>query len=259
MIVFAAIVPHPPYSIPGVGTADEKKKIRKTLDSFREIRDGLEKAKPDLVVVISPHGKMERYNFVINSDPVLRGSFSDFGLDEAYEFKNDIEMINLMTYACEMNDIFVHLHSYFLDHGALVPLVNLLKDIRPDVVHMSFSLMTYEKHYEYGEVIANVFKKSPKRIAVIASGDLSHCLTPEAPAGYFPRAKFFDQRVIEYLANDDIKSLMGLRKEFVKESCECGMRSIIIMLGMMNEKKYKFNFLSYEAPFGIGYLVARLI
>lgn len=259
MIVFAAIVPHPPYSVLGIGTDEEKERIKATLGSFDDLRRGLEKANPDTLIIISPHGPMERYNFVVNSDPLLRGSFDNFGPRERYEFKNDVELIEEITYACRVNEIFLHFHSAELDHGALVPLVHLLKNIKPKLIHMSFSLMTYEKHYAYGEQISNVLKKTEKRIAIIASGDLSHSLTPESPSGYYPRAKFFDYRVIEYLASNDIGALMKIRKEAIMESRECGMRSFLIMLGMIHDQNYKFNLLSYEGPFGIGYLTARFI
>lgn len=259
MIVFAAIVPHPPFSVPGVGTSEQKKKIKKTLDSFEELRNGIELAKPDTVIIISPHGKMERYRFVINSDPILSGNFEKFGLKKNLEFKNDIGLLNQIQYACRMNDIFIRRVAYEIDHGALVPLSHLLKSINPEVVHMSFSLLTYEKHLMYGEIISNVLRKSKKRIAVIASGDLSHNLIPGSPAGYYSGARNVDRRIIDHLKADDLKALIDMRKEPVRQSCECGVRSILIMMGMIHQKKYKFNMLSYEGPYGVGYLVARYI
>ncbi|KKU53130.1 MAG: Extradiol ring-cleavage dioxygenase, class III enzyme, subunit B [Candidatus Moranbacteria bacterium GW2011_GWE2_47_10] len=259
MIVFASIVPHPPFGVPGIGTAEDKAGIKKTLEAFEEIRDGLERANPDTVVVISPHGQMEEFNFVINSDPNPRGSFAEFGLDEVLEFENDLEIVNGIKYCCEMIELPAHLHAHFLDYGALVPLKLLLKNIKPHVVHLSFAMLDYDRHYEYGELMSNPLRNSKKRIAIIASGELSHRLTPEAPAGFSPRAKFFDHWIIEYLANNDIKALTGMEKEAVEDAAECGLRSILIMLGSVYQEKYGFNLVSYESTLGVGYLVARFL
>jgi len=37
---------------------------------------------------------------------------------------------------------------------------------------------------------------------------------------------------------------------------ECGLRSFIIMLGSLFGQKISSEILSYEGPFGVGYLVA---
>ena len=42
------------------------------------------------------------------------------------------------------------------------------------------------------------------------------------------------------------------------EAGECGLRSIVIMLGIVSTLDWKVKILSYEAPFGVGYLVAEV-
>jgi aromatic ring-opening dioxygenase LigB subunit len=259
MIVFAAIVPHPPASVEGIGKKDDIIAIKKTLDSFSRLRRDLEKIKPDVIVIISPHAPIEPYAFVINSANKLVGSFSEFSLDKSYEFKNDSGLIDNIEYAAESNEILVDLHPHLVDHGALIPAYHLLKNINPNVLHLSFSLLNFQTHYLYGEVIGHIFENSSKRIAIIASGDLSHRLLPTSPAGYFPGAKFFDQRLIESLGKNDLTSILHLREEYIHDAAECGIRSFLIMLGAISVKKYKFNLLSYEYPFGVGYLAARFI
>jgi len=43
----------------------------------------------------------------------------------------------------------------------------------------------------------------------------------------------------------------------VEEAGECGFRSILIILGILNQLDCKFDALSYEGPFGVGYLTAN--
>lgn len=259
MIVFSAIVPHPPMSIPGVGNEQDLQKLAKTLHAFDELRKDLEASDPDTIVVISPHAHLEKYAFVINSASELKGSMANFGSDEVYSYKSNIEIADKLQFVCQMNELPAHLHEDFLDHGALVPLYHLTKNIKPRVVHLSFSFMDYESHYRYGEIIQKVIDDAGSgRIAVIASGDLSHRLTVDAPAGYSENAKEFDHSIIRFLGSNDLSSLMGLEKAVLKEAAECGVRSIIILLGILHGKKKEFKLLSYEGPFGIGYLTAKM-
>ena len=261
MIVFAAIMPHPLESIPGVGKEKDSEAIKKTLDSFEQLRLGLEKADPEIIIIISPHAHMEQYSFVINSASELTGSFMKFGLSDVYVYANDTEIVDKLKFACSMsvNDFSVYLHPDFLDYGALIPLYHITKNIKPKIVHLSFSLMNYEFHYRYGEIIKKVIDESGKRVAIIASGDLSHRLTMDAPVGFSPKARKFDQDIIRFLEEDNVASIMNFDQEVVSEVAECGMRSIIILLGILHDIPYKFELLSYESPLGIGYLTARLV
>ena len=250
MIVFAAIVPHPPLSIPGIGNAQDLKDLSKTLNAFEALRVGLEAADPDTIIVISPHAHLEPYTFVINSESELKGSLLNFGLDEVYEYKNNIEIADKIDYACLMNEFPAKLHGDFLDHGTLIPLYHLTKNIKPRIVQLAFSLMDYERHYHYGEIIQGVIdgigggKKyfdnaKNERVAIIASGDLSHKLTHDSPAGFSPSAENFDHDILRFLGSNDIVSLMNMEPSAIAEAAECGLRSIVVLLGILHEKKYK--------------------
>ena len=258
MIVFAAIMPHPLESVPGIGGPADFALIKKTLQSFEQLRIDLEKAQPDTIIIISPHAYMEKYAFVINSQAELKGSLENFGLDKVFEYENNIKISDKIGYACTMSDMVCQLHGHFLDHGALIPLYHLTKNIKPKVVHLSFSMMSYERHYRYGEIVQSIIDNN-QRVAIVASGDLSHGLNEKSSTGYIAGAEEFDHAVMRYLGGNDLASLMGMEEEFVLHACECGIRSIIILLGILHGKKYKFKLLSYEGPLGIGYLTAKLL
>ncbi|MDD5396664.1 MAG: AmmeMemoRadiSam system protein B [Candidatus Moranbacteria bacterium] len=255
-------MPHPLESIPGIGTPESFVAIKKTLSAFEQLARDLEQAAPDTIIVISPHAKMDPYSFIINSESELRGTFQNFNLDQVYEYDNNIEIADKLAYACTMNEMPCILHGSFLDHGALIPLHHLTKNMKskPKVLHLAFSLMSYERHYRYGEIIQKIIDEDEsERIAVIASGDLSHNLTRNAPAGFSQESAAFDRTVLRYLGCNDLASLMGLEESESKAARECGIRSIMILLGIVHGKKYKFDLLSYEGPFGVGYLTARLL
>ena len=260
MIVFAAIMPHPPESIPGIGHKGNSKTVKKTLQAFDQLRVEIEKSYPETIIVISPHAHMERYSFVINSAKKLVGDFSQFGVKKSLTFVNDIKIVNELFSACFIREFPVQLHKNFLDYGAMIPLYHLTKNIKPKIVHLSFSFMNYDFHYRYGQMLQKIIDDNAhKRIAIIASGDLSHKLSPESPAGFSPKAKEFDKMMLRYLKENDIKSIMKLKRQDVVEISECGIRSFVILFGALHGKEYKFKLLSYESPLGIGYLTARLL
>jgi aromatic ring-opening dioxygenase LigB subunit len=53
--------------------------------------------------------------------------------------------------------------------------------------------------------------------------------------------------------------MMGLEEDVALEARECGVRSIIVLLGILHGKPYQFKLLSYEGPLGVGYLTARFL
>lgn len=258
MISFAVITPHPPIIIPGIGQPEDLKKAKKTISAMEKLGTEMEKEKPDTILLISPHAEMNYHTFVVNSAPKLAGSFIDFGLDMDFEFDNNVDVVEDIVSAANDKNIPVHLHESFLDHGTLTPLYYLAKTIKPKLVQLAFSMMDYQKHYEYGKLIGGVLRGSKEKIAVVASGDLSHRLIPSAPAGYSPKGKDFDEKLVKLLSEKDVEGILNLDKNLIEEAGECGLRSIIVILGILNGE-YKFDMLSYEGPFGVGYLAARLI
>lgn len=257
MLSITCITPHPPVIIPGIGRPADLSVVQKTIEAMEKLRENLEEANPDTILIISPHAPTNTNGFLINSDAELKGSLIDFGLDEDFSFKNDYDLMEKIGYHADMGGILVHFHSSFLDHGALVPLYYLTKNLKPKLVPCSFSFLDFKTHYRYGEIIRKVIDKSDEKIAVVASGDLSHRLTPDAPAGYSPKGKKFDEKLIGLLSKNDINGILNLDPELIEEAGECGLRSIIILLGIL-KGKYEFNRLNYEGPFGVGYLTALL-
>ena len=132
-----------------------------------------------------------------------------------FEFENDADLVEDIVSAANDKNIPIHLHESFLDHGTLTPLYYLAKTIKPKLVQLAFSMMDYQKHYQYGKLIGEVLKESKEKIAVVASGDLSHRLIPSAPAGYSPRGKEFDEKLIKLLSEKDVKGILNLDENLI--------------------------------------------
>ena len=217
------------------------------------------RANPEVIIVISPHGEIFPDAFSINTAEEYTANFSDFGdFETELKFKSDLEFVNQFKEQVETNVPLILSRQDNLDHGCSVPLFYLaqkMKGVR--IVPISYSFLNYEKHLQFGVELKEAIFKSERRIAVIASGDLSHRLSLNAPAGFSPRAKEFDKKIIQLLKQKKAEGVLTMDPELIEIAGECGLRSIIVLLGIVKNMKYEFEVLSYEAPFGVGYLVGQ--
>lgn len=256
MLNFACFVPHTPVLIPEVGK-ENIKQLDSTLQAYKNLEHDLYSVKPDVILVISPHSEQRSGSFAINQSPKLKVDFKKFGdLVTKLEFDNDIGFGYQVKELVETEMPVVLTAQEELDYGAGVPLFLLaqhLKNVK--VINISYSDLDNEKHLQFGRKIRKQINLSGKRVAVVASGDMSHKLQPDSPAGYSPRGQEFDQKVIKLIQDKDIAGLKNLDSELVKESGECGYKSLLILFGILEDINYEPQKLSYQSPFGIGYLV----
>ena len=164
----------------------------------------------------------------------------------AYKIKENLE-----------TDIPLQLNTNdFLDHGSAVPLYTLTENLKNvKIIPIYHSGLSLKEHFNFGEKLKTQIFVSNKNIAVIASGDLSHALSKDSPAGYSPKGKKFDKKIIELLSAKKINEILNLDPEFIDNAKECGLRPFLIQQGILKDVNYKAKTLSYEAPFGVGYLV----
>lgn len=88
---------------------------------------------------------------------------------------------------------------------------------------------------------------------------MSHCLKEEGPYGFNPEGPKFDKDLQEFLTKKEIGNILQL-DDIYPNAGECGLRSFVFLMGILDAAKtvYQPEILSYEGPFGVGYLVADL-
>jgi len=194
-IVFAAISPHPPIILPSVGSKKDREKVKKTIDALEILGEKLKKAKPETIIISSPHP----------------------------------------------------------DWGFNVPLFFLAKDFKGEIKTYLMGTENPEYYFEQGK---KAYNEADKKIALIASGDMSHCLKEDGPYGFNPDGPKFDKAFVDLLKKKDIKGILKLDETY-PEAAECGLSSFSFLLGALEASKidWKPEIISYEGPFGVGYLV----
>lgn len=260
-LVFAAIAPHPPILIPSIGKKNLEE-VKKTKAALEELEKELYVRSPDYLVVISPHGQLLADAFTINMAPKFEANFEQFGdFSTKMEFKSDFMLSQEIRAQDEAQKSvpLALISEGNIDHGVSVPLYYLTQHLKEiPIIPIGFSMLDLQTHYHFGEFLHNQISRVNKRVAVIASGDLSHCLTEDAPGGYSKEGKIFDEKIIELLKKKDKDGILNLDQNLIDGAGECGLRSIVILLGILKDIDYQPEVLSYEGPFGVGYLVANM-
>lgn len=266
-LVGCALMPHPPIMIPEVGR-DELVKIKETVSAAEKVAQMVKDNNPQTIVLITPHGPVFEDAASITVHPRLRGTLAAFGVpDVALGFETDGLLVRhilkkadrLGIHLVELTDDLAKTHRFSLqlDHGAMVPLYYLNQaGFKGQLVHISIGMLPYEEMYTFGKAVQSAISTVDKRVAVIASGDLSHRLTPEAPAGYDPLGAEFDRQVLEAIKAVDVKALLNMDRELIERAGECGLRPIFFLMGVLGGLDAAAKVLSYEGPFGVGYAVA---
>ncbi|MGZ5436079.1 MAG: AmmeMemoRadiSam system protein A [Pyrinomonadaceae bacterium] len=260
-LVFAGIAPHPPIMVPEVG-GESCVEVQNSISAMAELTQRVIESGAETVVLISPHAPLEAVAFVAYDGPKLYGDFSMFRAPEAtVEAALDAELLTEITRAAEQHNLItLRIVGADLDHGTAVPLYFLQRNgWNGRVVALGYSFLSDEDHLRFGNCIRQAIATLRRPVAFIASGDLSHRLKPGAPAGFNPEAHRFDEAVVEAIRSCQPHRIATIGQDLRRLAGECGYRSMLVALGVVEDAKPLCEVLSYEGPFGVGYLVAQLM
>jgi AmmeMemoRadiSam system protein A len=259
-LVFSAIAPHPPIMVPEVGR-DSIGGVVDSIAAMGELTRRLIESGAESAVLISPHAPLETDSFVAYNGPEVYGDFSGFRAPgTCFTAKVDDQLLEAIKLVAASESYSVTtLPGHDLDHGIAVPLHFLIQNgWHGRVVSLGYTFLSNEDHLRFGSCIARAINHVGRRVAFIASGDLSHRLKPQAPAGYDPNAHFFDEQVVDALRANAPQRIIEIDHGLRKLAGECGYRSMLVAIGATSDLPLTCEVLSYEAPFGVGYLVAQL-
>lgn len=259
---FGIIAPHPPIFMPSVGGA-EANQASASLDALALASRALAHFAPETILLMSPHAPAAYDTFLVDDSAHFSGSMSQFGDPDTYEWEGDTELARALVDRLDradtpvaLRDADVRLRPGWLDHATIVPLSFIDAGSRCRLVVLSLSYLPYEMHRRVGEIAAQVVSDLGRRVAFVASGDMSHRLTPGGPNGYSPQGKKLDAAIVDLVTRGSMSELMSLDPQMVEEGGECGLRSFITLGGFAGSDPVPTRVLSYEGPWGVGYLTA---
>ncbi len=269
-VVSGCVTPHPPIVVEEVGGASTTE-VQSTIDAMRRLAHLIAADEPEALVIVSPHSPQIAGGLPVRVDPVLEGSFASFRAPQVrFQVRTDVELAEAIVAEAQAEDLPVGavsaksglpmygMYGEELDHGVMVPLYFLGRAVAVPVVNLGLAFLPYEIHYRIGQAVQKAAQAVARRVTFVASGDLSHRLIPGAPAGYNPRGAELDRAIEVRLRKQDFEGLRHLDAGLIEAGGECGLRSIITLTGCFADRKARFEVLSYEGPFGVGYLVGYM-
>lgn len=265
-IRMGALMPHPPLIIPEIGKEDTKL-VQRTILAMQKVCQELVLQQPDVVALISPHGPMFEDAITIMDGEQLVGSLSDFGVSRSYVIENDRELAHkIAEYGSKENVPLFLLQEPMkkkfrirkeLDYGAIIPLHYLQQaGYKGKAVLLSPGFVPHGVIYQAGMCIRQAIEATGRKAVIIASGDNSHALSADAPAGFSEEGQAFDQLLQEAISSSDWMSLYDLDFGFVEKAAEDTLGSLSLLLGAFDRVRVAAETVSYEGPFGVGYTIA---
>ena len=251
------IVPHPPILISQIGKGKEREAL-KTLQGMEGIIGKIKNINPDTLVLITPHGAVHEKNLTFLQGHQVRGDLGEFGY-ENIELTKELDTLSIEN----LKDGFTRENlpgvfaEGFLDHGALVPLHFMEKEVpEAKLIHISIGMLELNRLYDLGIKIKDILEEGEGTFVILVSGDLSHRLKEEGPYGYDQRGVEFDLRIVNAIKRCNVLDIMNMPKEIYGPAGECGLRPIVLGFGILGEGRMTSQVLSYEGPFGVGYMNA---
>ncbi|OEF95854.1 AmmeMemoRadiSam system protein A [Desulfuribacillus alkaliarsenatis] len=265
----AVVVPHPPIIVPEIGKGKEKE-AQITVDGLVGIAKHISVLKPQVIICITPHGNVFSDGICVLDKAELSGSFANFGnpdlkLTKAVNqpflatIKSTFQAEQIPSVFMDEKNAQQYQVSTELDHGCLVPLYYIDREYTNyEIVHITVGKMSTKELYEVGMALRTAIDNAGIPTVVMASGDLSHTLKEDGPYGYEPAGPEFDNKIVEAFRSNELQKIFSISEDVIEPAATCAMESIVITLGLFEGKKVDAHVLSYEGPFGVGYMNAIL-
>lgn len=256
----AALMCHAPIVIPALG-GSRGQACSKTTTAMRKVAKEVLAHKPEVIVVISPHAPRAARSWAVVHDAEIAGTFSRFGrTDLGLTLEGAPHAAQALSRVAQEHGLSIEAaRGDDLDHGALVPLMFLTEaGFSGRVLILSLPYPGTDQEERFGHIIAQAAASCGERWAIIASGDMSHRLTGDAPAGFHPRAKEFDLTFVKNLRQKDLRAATSVDPRLQALVAEDVVQSTRVAAAAVGYVASGLTVYSYEGPFGVGYCEAML-
>jgi len=263
--VFACVSPHPPIIIHELGHGRERE-TQKTIDALEQVAREIAHHQPETAILISPHGPAQRDAFAILTGPRADASLDAWDAPQVtFAFENDVAAASLIREEAQQANVPLEPLECWryrdspgrwcdgLDWGCTVPLYHLRPGLaEAKLVPLCVSYLSPHQHFALGQAVAKATERLGKRVVIIASADLSHSLN------YGPAGPLFDETIQKAIAEWDVETVLEMDPAFRQQAAEDAVLSLSFLMGALDGLKTSPRVLSYEGPFGVGYLVAAI-
>ena len=223
-------------------TLEQQVKLRKDAEAaFAMLRTDMERAKPDVLIVVAND---QFVNFFWNNIPAFLVTVADEVQGQftrhKFHYKNDKELGRTIVRAGMEEAVDFSFGEYVeLQHTQVVPLYFILPEPRLPILPIYVNTWvdptpTPRRCYRVGELLRKVADGVPQRIAILATGGLSHY--PGSPRiGQIDTQ--FDHKLLEILRAGKGRSLADYPVKDLLEAGDTEFLNWMVVVGAVGDAK----------------------
>ncbi len=267
-LVYACIAPHGGEVVPAL--AGKKLKLfSPTRRGMRVLAAAMKAAKPDTIVLASPHNlRLNKHIGVVTSE-FSSGKVVEGGREIRMRAKCDPEFARKIADSAEKTGLPVVAANYgvfegplsdlAMDWGTMIPLWFLLREsrLKSRVVIVTPSReIPLGPNAEFGRIVGEMAQDEKKRVAFVASADQAHRHKQGGLYGFDNRAAEYDRKVVEAIRGDRLDEIMSMEPGFVDGARPDSLWQMAMLLGVLSVVPMKGELVSYQVPTYYGMICA---
>lgn len=261
-IKFACVSPHPPIIVREVGLGRERE-TRRTIEALERLAAEIARHRPQTAVLMATHGPLNPSAFFLLTAPTAEGDFARWGAPQVrLRFEGDPELAAAIQEEARRDGLPLDTADHWdggLDWSCTVPLYYLRPGLGgARLVPMNVSFLSPRDHFRFGQAVRRAVDRLGRPTVVIASADLSHRLSEDGPYGFHPAGPELDRRIQEAVTRWDVGAILGIDPAFREAAGDDAVPSLSFLMGILDGLRVRPRILSYEGPFGVGYMVAAI-
>ncbi|HEU0073313.1 MAG TPA: hypothetical protein VFS30_04810 [Dehalococcoidia bacterium] len=259
-IVWAASTVHAPQLMTRPPQEDPAQ-LDADIEAMDQLGRDLDEAKPDVLVIVGLDHVETFFPGPVPPFAVVTGktATSEYA---GYEYNIPIHedlALGLLNGLIERGIDITYLHEALLGHAYATPLRYVYKDRSIPVVPIFVNvylppLPTTHRCLEVGKAIADIVKGRPERVAILASGGMSHY---PGTWKYFNPEYGFDRWAIQELEEGRVESLLAMSCEQLDEVGNTELLTWFVAMGAAGVERGEL--LTYQPTTHHGHAVMRFI
>ncbi len=256
-LVLAAKTTHVPTMLLSEMDGPLKGCRQAAIDGHREVGRRARAAGADTFLVLDTHWLVNAA-YHINAKPHFKGNyasneFPQFIQDLPYDYRGNPELGNLIAAKAQEDGVYALSHQVEhleLEYGTLVPMRYMNEDAALKVVSVAAwcTVHSHASTRKLGEAIRKAIDESDSKVALIASGSLSHKIWPNdiyaENNGTFTISSEFnrvvDERVLELWQNGETERFLKMLPDYA-HYCdgEGDMHDTVMLFAALGWDQYK--------------------
>ncbi len=256
-IVGGALLPHSPLLLPGL-TPEARKLAAKSSEALARLAEFVRGLTPDILLVVAAHadaGAMEP-GYALLQGATLPYNFSALGdLVTAGSFKGAVGFTHHLKEQIETRFPLPLVSTLALPYSFAIPPLALGQPLstKPLVCLRLPKELKLDELNTLAGVLQETMATARERVVVLAAGDLAHA-TPATTT----EAKIFDQLFQVACEESSLEKLMNLDVALRRTTRECLQAPACFLYRLFQGTNHATELYSYEAPVGVGLLVAQV-